>query len=461
MRDPTLYVPSHAGLWVHRKFRRLIRCLGCNELEAFGALHSLWHTAIAQAPSGVLVGWDAVDISVAARWPGDPALFVRALEAEGWLDLQADGRWAIHDWEEYAGEWRERREVRRERGKERTRRWRERLGSRDASQNVTNVTSVTEVGGDVAAAHGDTSDARLSVTPPTSDASPSPSDAQPVVTTPPVTGREERRGDLKILEREEFLDPSRARRQNPPTQAKIDRSRQNPDAPPPLPGRVVAVGGRRLGYQGVGFMENPADFPSSPAELCTKERDALSTRFPMLDGTAPRPSIEQAIIGKWPAYLRKRDRDGHAAAFAELCTWLSELAARHRRSWVEDGGTSTTTEDPKTKKLRARWRTRRARGEDLPPFHVWGARLEAEGNVDNELRGDTAPTTSDAPPPDLHELVQAAAAKARTGRRQNAAPNKAKRPTIDERGATHTMDGSDDENETADETARFSEGTKS
>lgn len=110
MKDPTLYVPVHAGLFTHRKLRRLATRLSIAEVHAVGHLVALWTTALQQTTDGVLRRWDEVDVAAAARWAGRPADLLEALVAEEWLDraAQDDGDYAagtliVRGWEDYAG----------------------------------------------------------------------------------------------------------------------------------------------------------------------------------------------------------------------------------------------------------------------------------------------------------------------------------------------------------------------
>lgn len=128
----------------------------------------------------------------------------------------------------------------------------------------------------------------------------------------------------------------------PSSPAPVDRGRRNPDAPAPRLGVVVASTPReRLNGAGVGFMENPADFPESPAELVERHREDLVKSFPMLDGKPPRPTILDAVAGKWPSYIASRARlgGGHENAYAALKTWIGELAQKHRVSWEREHAT--------------------------------------------------------------------------------------------------------------------------
>ncbi len=84
----------------HRKRKRLIRLLG------FGAevyLIDLWLTVAMDCPEGVLIGWDEEDIADACDWEEEPQKLVDALIESHWLEKDADGEYALHDWCEHQG----------------------------------------------------------------------------------------------------------------------------------------------------------------------------------------------------------------------------------------------------------------------------------------------------------------------------------------------------------------------
>ncbi len=119
----------------------------------------------------------------------------------------------------------------------------------------------------------------------------------------------------------------------------INRGRQNPDAPPPLPGALLP---KRIGMGGVGFMENPADAPQTVEELLQRHGPDLAKAFPMLDGKTPRPTIETAVRTKWSWYLTARGKvgGGHINAFESLKVDLGKIAREHTFSWERDRGTT-------------------------------------------------------------------------------------------------------------------------
>ena len=75
-------------VWVsfkgHRKRKRLKRMLGPGATDY---LIDLWISVSQDRPSGVLTGWDELDIADAADWPEDkdPEILVDALVKCGWF----------------------------------------------------------------------------------------------------------------------------------------------------------------------------------------------------------------------------------------------------------------------------------------------------------------------------------------------------------------------------------------
>lgn len=116
------WIESHQSLGTHPKTRRAARLLGVSVPTLIGHLHLLWHWALDYAQDGDVSIYDPVDISEAALWDGDPALFLSALldcgpgDSAGFFD-RVDDRLVIHDWWEYAGKLLEQRAFYAERAK--------------------------------------------------------------------------------------------------------------------------------------------------------------------------------------------------------------------------------------------------------------------------------------------------------------------------------------------------------
>jgi hypothetical protein len=77
------------------KVKRLNRTLGA---DAVLSLIYLWLYTAENRPHGELRGMDEIDISVAAQWSGDPAVFVAALCDLRFLDKKRN-LFSVHDWQ--------------------------------------------------------------------------------------------------------------------------------------------------------------------------------------------------------------------------------------------------------------------------------------------------------------------------------------------------------------------------
>lgn len=81
----------------HRKRKKLQLKLGADGVIA---LIDLWVGVAVNRPSGVLVGWDEVDIALEANWSGDPSMFVDVLCDIGFVDCDDDNAYSMRNWEE-------------------------------------------------------------------------------------------------------------------------------------------------------------------------------------------------------------------------------------------------------------------------------------------------------------------------------------------------------------------------
>lgn len=105
------WIESHQELRDHPKRKRLSRLLEINRRETVGLLHELWWWAYDYAPEGDLSAFSDEDIADAIDWEGDSSQLAEALVQAGFID---DSR-RIHDWEDFAQKWIERRQADRER----------------------------------------------------------------------------------------------------------------------------------------------------------------------------------------------------------------------------------------------------------------------------------------------------------------------------------------------------------
>lgn len=82
----------------HRKRKRLKMVLGEGATDY---LLDLWIGTAMNRPSGRLEGFDKTDIAIEAGWEGDPNVFCEALVECGFLDIEGDGVYCLHDWEDH------------------------------------------------------------------------------------------------------------------------------------------------------------------------------------------------------------------------------------------------------------------------------------------------------------------------------------------------------------------------
>jgi len=105
------WIEPHQELRDHPKRKRLSRLLNISRRETIGLLHEVWWWAYDYAPEGDLSAFGDEDIADAVDWEGDAGELVAALVQSGFIN---DDR-QIHDWEDFAQKWIERRAADRER----------------------------------------------------------------------------------------------------------------------------------------------------------------------------------------------------------------------------------------------------------------------------------------------------------------------------------------------------------
>jgi len=99
------WLESHADLRDHPKLDLLMDLLAITRRDACGLLHFVWWRTLTYAPSGDLSDFTDGQIARWADWDGDPGHLVSALKTAGFMDSTR----TIHDWEEFAGRWIDRR----------------------------------------------------------------------------------------------------------------------------------------------------------------------------------------------------------------------------------------------------------------------------------------------------------------------------------------------------------------
>lgn len=93
------WIESHDDIWDHWKTLKLCDLLGRKDYAVVGHLTSLWHFVLRNAwRDANLEKWGDQGIERAARWDGEPGVFVKALREAGYLDGSV-----AHDWLERAG----------------------------------------------------------------------------------------------------------------------------------------------------------------------------------------------------------------------------------------------------------------------------------------------------------------------------------------------------------------------
>jgi hypothetical protein len=134
------WIEVHQALLTHRKTLRLARLLKMDKFAVVGRLVALWLWSLDNAPSGNLFNDDIDLLADVMGWESDISTLVDALISSGFIDIDEDGQFSIHDWQDYAG----RLIDKREQNAEKQRRWREThktntLPANNSTQNDTHL----------------------------------------------------------------------------------------------------------------------------------------------------------------------------------------------------------------------------------------------------------------------------------------------------------------------------------
>jgi hypothetical protein len=325
MKDPTLYVPSHAGIWTNRKFVRLARRLATSELIVFACLHSLWHAAAAQSADGSLKGWDDIDVATAARWPADAFTLVESLVAEGWLSRSDSGALSIHDWKEYAGDWREKRDA----ARDRKRKSRE-LATKGSGGHCDSGVTGTNVTGQLSEANPSSAKLSQAKSIPSGEHIPAPEQST-----------EQGAGDQALPS----LPPS---------------IRVGPVRMPHTPRAGTLVGLNEEQFR-----------PKTPDEVMERYATQMRERFPSL--SAKRSVLRAAISSRMTSFTRKFQADGSEPARDGLLEWLEDAEAKQARKsrFGETQSAPYDENDPAQKRAWKVFSDEKRKGGDLPPFAEW------------------------------------------------------------------------------------------
>jgi hypothetical protein len=86
------------------KMKRLCRLLDIPLYQAVGMLELLWHLTAREAPRGDIGKLSNEDIALAVDYRQNEDVLIEVLVRTRWLDVSAEHRLLIHDWQEHADE---------------------------------------------------------------------------------------------------------------------------------------------------------------------------------------------------------------------------------------------------------------------------------------------------------------------------------------------------------------------
>jgi hypothetical protein len=118
------WIESHRGLKDHPKTVLLTAAWNDRKPCVLGHLHELWWWTLEYAPDGIIRPSFVPQVIAACEWHGKGDRFWSGLVESGFLEVQTDGSYAVHDWDEYAV----RRIQRYEKDNQRKQAWREKTG---------------------------------------------------------------------------------------------------------------------------------------------------------------------------------------------------------------------------------------------------------------------------------------------------------------------------------------------
>lgn len=118
------WIESHRGLKDHPKTVMLTAAWNDRKPCVLGHLHELWWWTLEYAPDGIIRPSFVPQVIAACEWHGKSDRFWSGLVESGFLEVQTDGSYAVHDWDEYAV----RRIQRYEKETQRKLEWREKVG---------------------------------------------------------------------------------------------------------------------------------------------------------------------------------------------------------------------------------------------------------------------------------------------------------------------------------------------
>jgi hypothetical protein len=118
------WIESHRGLKDHPKTVMLTAAWNDRKPCVLGHLHELWWWTLEYAPDGIIRPSFVPQVIAACEWHGKSDRFWSGLVESGFLEVQTDGSYAVHDWDEYAV----RRIQRYEKENQRKQEWRNKSG---------------------------------------------------------------------------------------------------------------------------------------------------------------------------------------------------------------------------------------------------------------------------------------------------------------------------------------------
>ncbi len=133
-------IQVYSNLTAHPKIYNLAEELNlprskvAGNAAAAGMMVGLWSWAAVNAPDGDLTGCPARALADASGWRGKPEVLFDALISCGWID-EINGRYFLHDWEEYAALYIDQIDSQKEKTRERVRALRARRNSERQKEN--------------------------------------------------------------------------------------------------------------------------------------------------------------------------------------------------------------------------------------------------------------------------------------------------------------------------------------
>lgn len=88
--------------WGCTKIKRLMRALDVPQYVAVGILESLWNLTARETPAGNIGKLSNEDIALQIDWRENPDTLIQGLFASGWIDVDEELRYYVHDWHEHA-----------------------------------------------------------------------------------------------------------------------------------------------------------------------------------------------------------------------------------------------------------------------------------------------------------------------------------------------------------------------